>query len=342
VDVDLTEEQEFFAETTRRFLWDRCPTTAVRALETNPDGFDRAFWKAGCELGWTSMLVSETDGGGCLSGPGRGILDVAIIAEEMGRVVAPGPLVPTNVVAYALSHGGTADQKQRWLPGLLHGDVIGAWVNGSGSVVEAGAQADVFVQNLGDRLRVVAADDPAVEVTPWEGLDLVRRFASVVIADEDAGEPLVGAAEPLMRIAVVLQCAETCGVLDSVFDMTLEYLGHRYSFGRPLSSYQALKHRIADDKMQLEACHAVTTAAAHAIAEGAADAGEITSAAKAWVGSVATDIVQDCVQHHGGIAVTWEHDIHLFLRRATVNRAMYGTAAGHRQRLANVILGAAS
>jgi alkylation response protein AidB-like acyl-CoA dehydrogenase len=341
VDVDLTEEQEFFAETTRRFLWDQCSTTAVRALESNPDGFDRAFWKSGCELGWTSLLVSEADGGGCFSGPGRGILDVALVAEEMGRVVAPGPLVPTNVVAHALSHGGTADQKQRWLPGLLHGEVIGAWVNGSGSVVEAGAQADVFVQTVGDQLRVVAADDPGVAVTPWEGLDLVRRYAQVVIAD-GAGEPLVGSPEALMRIAVALQCAETCGVVDQVFDMTLEYLGHRYSFGRPLASYQALKHRIADDKMQLEACHAVTTAAVRAIADAAADAGETVAAAKAWIGSVATDIVQDCVQHHGGIAVTWEHDIHLYLRRATVNRAAYGTAAAHRQRLANVILGAAS
>lgn len=342
MDVDLTEEQEFFAETTRRFLWDQCPTTAVRALEANPDGFDRAFWKAGCELGWTSMLVSEADGGGCLSGPGRGILDVALVAEEMGRVVAPGPLVPTNVVAFALSHGGTAQQKQQWLPGLLHGELIGAWIDGDSSVVEAGAQADVFVFSVGGQLRVVAADDPAVQVTPWEGLDLVRRYASVAVETGDAGEPLVGSADRLAHIAVALQCAETCGVVDAVFEMTLEYLGHRYSFGRPLASYQALKHRIADDKMHLEACHAITTVAVRAIADDAAHAGEAVSAAKAWIGSVATDIVQDCVQHHGGIAVTWEHDIHLYLRRATVNRAMYGTASSHRQRLATTILGAAS
>ena len=142
-------------------------------------------------------------------------------------------------------------------------------------------------------------------------------------------------------MAVAMQCAETCGVLDRVFAMTLEYMEHRYSFGRPLSSYQALKHRVADDKMHLEACHAITTALARALAEGSDDAGELASAAKAWIGSVATNIIQDCVQLHGGIGVTWEHDIHLYLRRATVNAATYGSTAGHRARLARMILGAA-
>ena len=107
--------------------------------------------------------------------------------------------------------------------------------------------------------------------------------------------------------------------------MTLEYLGDRYSFGRPLSSYQALKHRIADDKMHLEACHATVTAAAQAVGAGAPEAGELASVAKAWVGPHATELIQDCVQLHGGIGVTWEHDLHLYLRRATVDRATYGT-----------------
>ena len=341
MDVDLTEEQEFFAQTTRKFLAAEAPITKVRGLETNPDGFERGYWKAGCELGWTSMLVSESDGGGNLSGDGRGILDAVLVSEEIGRAVAPGPLVPTNVVAYALSSGGSDAQRERWLPGLLAGDLIGAWVNGSGSVVEAGAQADVFVQNLGHELRVVAADDPAVRVEPWDGLDLVRRYAQVTIAGDRVGEPVAGTDEVLLHIAVAMQCAETCGVLERVFEMTLEYMEHRYSFGRPLSSYQALKHRVADDKMHLEACHAITTALARAIAERSDDAGELASAAKAWIGGIATNIIQDCVQLHGGIGVTWEHDIHLYLRRATVNAATYGSTAGHRERLARMILGAA-
>ena len=114
--------------------------------------------------------------------------------------------------------------------------------------------------------------------------------------------------------------------------MTLEYLGDRYSFGRPLSSYQALKHRVADDKLWLEACHASPPAPPRR--RRRPDAAELVSAAKAWIGPHATELVQDCVQLHGGIGVTWEHDLHLYLRRATVNRATYGTPEEHAERIA--------
>jgi alkylation response protein AidB-like acyl-CoA dehydrogenase len=332
VDVDLTEEQEFFAQTTRKFLAAQSPITAVRALESNPDGFDRAYWRQGCELGWTSMLVPESGGS---------ILELALVSEEFGRAVAPGPLVPTNVVAHALAIGGTDAQQERWLPGLASGDAIGAWVTRNGGTVEAGAQADVFVVGTPDTPRLVAADAPGVVVTPLEGLDLVRRYASVTVPD-GAGEPLNTTGEPLLQLALTLQCAETCGVIDRVFAMTLEYLGDRYSFGRPLSSYQALKHRVADNKMHLEACHAITTAAAYAIAEGADNASELVFAAKSFIGSIATDLIQDCVQLHGGIGVTWEHDLHLYLRRATLDRMVYGDPTWHAERIATDLLGAAS
>jgi alkylation response protein AidB-like acyl-CoA dehydrogenase len=118
-----------------------------------------------------------------------------------------------------------------------------------------------------------------------------------------------------------------------VFAFTLEYVADRYSFGRPLASYQALKHRFAQMKMWLEASHAIAGAAARGVQQDQADAAEVTSAAKAYIGARATDLVQECIQMHGGIGVTWEHDLHLFLRRATFNRAMYGTPADHRQRV---------
>jgi alkylation response protein AidB-like acyl-CoA dehydrogenase len=271
---------------------------------------------------------------------GGSILELALVAEEFGRAVAPGPLVPCNVVAHALARGGSDATRDEWLPGLASGDVIGAWVTHNGGIVEAGAQADVFVVGTPDGPRLVPADAPGVVVTPLEGLDLVRRYAAVTVPD-GAGEPLNTTGEELLRVALTLQCAETCGVVDQVFATTLEYMDDRYSFGRPLSSYQALKHRIADDKMNLEACHAITTGAAHAVAAAADDASEVVLAATAFVGATATDIVQDCVQLHGGIGVTWEHDIHLYLRRATVNRAMYMTPNEARAAIATMIVGAA-
>jgi alkylation response protein AidB-like acyl-CoA dehydrogenase len=197
---------------------------------------------------------------------------------------------------------------------------------------------------------LVPSDTAGVTVTPLGGLDLVRRFAEVrfdaVRVPRSAVVGEVGGVaadiEHQLQVACVLQCAETVGIVDRVFEMTLEYLGDRYSFGRPLSSYQALKHRVADDKMALEACHATATAAARAVATGAPNAGELVSVAKCWIGPQATELIQDCVQLHGGIGVTWEHDLHLYLRRATVNRATYGTPEWHAERLATDILGPAA
>ena len=337
MELDLSEDQAFFAQTTRKFLAAESPIATVRALEASEDGFDRDFWRRGCELGWTSMLVSEADGGGSLSS--HGILDLVLVAEEMGAAVAPGPLVPVSVVASTISLHGSAAQKDAWLPGLLSGDLIGAWVTGDGAIVEAGAQADVFlVTDDSGRQRLVAADDATV--TPLAGLDLVRRFARVDVP-ADAGEAIGGDGAHELHVAVALQSAETCGVMQRVFDMTLEYMGDRYSFGRPISSYQALKHRMADNKMYLEASHGIASAAARAIAEGAPNAGVFVSAAKSYIGGLATEVIQDCVQLHGGIGVTWEHDLHLYLRRATVNRAMYGTAVDHRDRITAALVGVA-
>ena len=368
MELELSEEQAFFQQTTRKFLTAECPIATVRGLESTPDGYAADYWIRGSALGWTSMLVPEADGGGSLSE--HGLLDLVLVAEEMGRLVSPGPLVPVNVVAAALARSGTADQKAAVLPGLLGGTAVAAWcgprpvratsrgdglvLDGTVAAVEAGAQAGhllVVADTGAGRTQVlVPADAPGLTVTPLDGLDLVRRYAEVhlgsVAVPASAVVGLLGGAaddvEHQLQVAVALQCAETVGAADRMFELTLEYLGDRYSFGRPLSSYQALKHRVADDKMWLEACHAIATAAARAVATGADDAGEVVSAAKAWIGPHATELIQDCVQLHGGIGVTWEHDLHLYLRRATVNRVAYGTPEEHQERIATGLLGAAS
>jgi alkylation response protein AidB-like acyl-CoA dehydrogenase len=367
VELELTEEQAAFVDTTRRFLAAESPVAAVRALEHDPAGYDPGVWARGAELGWTSLLVPEADGGGSLTE--HGLNDLVLVAEEMGRLVAPGPLGPVNVVAEAVADHGTADQRGGLLPGLLAGTAVAAWcgptpvrarrdgdrlvLSGRCAPVEAGSQASHLLVTAGtdDGITqvVVPADAVGLTVTPMAGLDLVRRFADVRLDDVAVGPEAVlgssgGAADAVERqlqVACVLQCAETVGIMDQVFAMTVEYLGDRYSFGRPLSSYQALKHRVADDKVSLESCHAMATTAARAVAERQPDAGEVVSAAKAWIGPQATELIQDCVQLHGGIGVTWEHDLHLYLRRATVNRATHGTPEDHAERIATRLLGAA-
>ena len=340
MELELTEDQAFLLDTTRRFLDASATIPAVRALEEDPAGCSPSYWRQGAELGWTSMLVPEPLGGGSLSE--HGLLDLVLVAEELGRHVAPGPLAPVNIVASAIARAGTDEQREAVLPSLLDGSAIAAWcghvpveatvdgegyaLSGSVPAVEAGAQAGhlLVAATTGREVvqLLVPVPTPGVTVTPLAGLDLVRRHAAVTFAGARLPrDAMVGdEVERSLQLACVLQCAETCGLIDVVFAMTVEYLGDRYSFGRPLSSYQALKHRLADDKVVLEASHAVASAAAQAVATSSPQAAELVSVAKSWIGPHATELIQDCVQLHGGIGVTWEHDLHLYLRRATVNR----------------------
>jgi alkylation response protein AidB-like acyl-CoA dehydrogenase len=354
VDLELSEDQRFFRDTTRKFLAAEAPVSWVRTLEDDAAGFPAEWWRRGAALGWTSLLVPEADGGGCV-GP-HGLGDLVLVAEEMGRFVSPGPLVPVNVVAAAVAAGGTPAQKEEVLPGLLDGSEVAAWtgpglveaapeadgyrLSGRATPVEAGAQAGRLLVSAegphGPVLVLVCPNDPGVTVTPLDGLDLVRRFAEVRFEGVPVPASAVVAGDPaaVARIACTVQCAETVGVMDRAFEMTLDWLADRWSFGRPLASYQALKHRVADDKLWLEASHAAATAAARALATGDESAAEMVSAAKAWIGRHGTELIQDCIQLHGGIGVTWDHDLHLYLRRATVNRLTYGTPEEHAEGIA--------
>ena len=136
---------------------------------------------------------------------------------------------------------------------------------------------------------------------------------------------------------MVLQCAEMVGAVDRVFAFTVEYAEDRYSFGRPLVSYQALKHRFADMKLWLEASHATAGAAARAVDDGSPSAAELVSVAKSYIGDHGPTILSECVQFHGGIGVTWDHDLHLYLRRVVLGAHLYGTVPQHRERLTSIL-----
>ncbi|MBH0119143.1 acyl-CoA dehydrogenase family protein [Rhodococcus sp. HM1] len=368
-----TPDQEFFRDTTARFLRDQAPPAELRRLRDDPAGFDSGYWRRGAELGWTSLLVTEEHGGGSLSG--AGLVDLTFVAHEFGRQVAPGPLTPSNLVAAALSTHYT-DAHDKPLAALIAGTSTAAWcvdeprpgsragatpveirvegdevvVRGTKRPVEAAPTADFLLVagRTGDGLSqvLVPAGTPGVRVTPLRSIDVTRRYAAVEF--DEVRLPvtaLVGSAggaasdvEHLRRLAIVIGCAESVGALQSVFDLTVEWAFDRYSFGRSLASYQALKHRFADMKTWLEAFHALADDAAAAVAAGAPDAAESTSAAKAYIGEYGGLMIQDCVQLHGGIGVTYEHDLHLFMRRAAANRSSHGSPAEHRQLVADIAL----
>jgi alkylation response protein AidB-like acyl-CoA dehydrogenase len=382
VNLTLSPEQSFFQETTRRFLEGQAPLTRVRELADEVAGFDRGWWRRGADLGWTAFLVPEDHGGGTLSG--GGVADLAIVAEEFGRLVSPGPLHPTNIVAAALAASGTPEQQAEVLPGIVSGDLVATWcfhepgrgwrpgdvelvarpsgdgfvLAGTKTMVEAAGEADWLLvtarPDAGDGLAqfLVKADAPGVTITPMNAIDLVRRFGQVAFDDVAlSGAARVGSGdatddvERQLQIGATLECAQMAGAADRVLEFTVQYAFDRYSFGRQLASYQALKHRFADMKLVLEATHATVDGAAQAL-DGAAGTGNgtggapamsaarLVSAAKVYAGDRVPELVQDCVQMHGGIGVTWEHDIHLYLRRVTLARALYGTPDDHRERLA--------
>jgi alkylation response protein AidB-like acyl-CoA dehydrogenase len=374
VELELTNDQQLFRETTRKFLETSTPLTVVREIAAeNPDGFDRDWWRRGAELGWTSMLVPEDLGGGSVSG--EGVMDLQLIAEEMGRLVSPGPLLPTNLVAAALSQAGAAGQHDDVVAGLVSGETIATWavaepggswspaeaqlqadpadggfvLRGDKTAVEAAGQADYFLASArtGEGLTqfLVPAETPGISVTPLESLDLVRRFGRVTFDNVEVPATAVvgevgGAAaeiERLLQFALIMQCAEMVGAIDQVFTFTLEYSFDRFSFGRALASYQALKHRFADMKLWLEASHATSGAAARAVQAGADNAAELVSVAKSYIGDHGPALLQDCVQMHGGIGVTWDHDLHLYIRRVTQDRVLFGAPSDHRERIATLI-----
>jgi alkylation response protein AidB-like acyl-CoA dehydrogenase len=164
-------------------------------------------------------------------------------------------------------------------------------------------------------------------------LDNARLPLDAVVGEVGGAGPQI---EHQLEVALVLQAAESVGAMERAFEMTVDWAFDRYSFGRPLASYQELKHRFADMKTWLEAGHAVTDAAAEAVDAAAPDAAELVSIAAAFVGEYGGEMLQDCVQIHGGIGLTYEHDLHLLLRRVTLNRAALGTPALQRRRIAEL------
>ena len=368
---NLTSDQELLRDTTARFLGDQVPLSLMRKeLRNHPAGFDPAYWQSGAELGWTMLLVGEDDGGGSVSG--RGAVDLALIAYEFGKHAAPGPLVDCNVVAAALS-GQSGDLQQAVLGEVISGasiatSCLGAapWqrpgeatirirrdgddvvIDGSVRPVESAKQAEYFlVTGMGEggmTQVVVPADAPGIEIKALKGMDVTRRFGSVTFNGVRApASALLGeygrAGEQVSRQiqnAAVILSAESVGAMDAAFDMTLDWAFGRYTFGRALASYQALKHRFADMKSWLEASHAVSDAAAEAVADQTELAAETASAAKSYIGVQGPELAQECVQLHGGIGVTYEHDLHFFLRRVTLDSLLYGTPAEHRRLMAQI------
>lgn len=362
-------EKTLFTSTTQAFLEKEAPLRRVRELHAAGVSFDPAWWRRAAELGWTGLLVPEELGGGSVSD--SGLADLAMVAEQLGKTVAPGPLYPVSVVLAALVDCADAQSHTDTIEALMSGETVASWavsepgrgwapldptvtatptdsgfrIDGTKDRVEAGAQSAVVlvVARCGDEVGqfLVPTDAPGVTITPQQSVDLVKHYARIqfdgVVVERSAAVGTAAGTAALVdrqsQIAQVLQCAEVVGILQTVFDLTVQWALDRHTFGRPLASYQALKHKFADMKLWLEACRATTAAAVADVAARSPEAGLSASIAKSYVGEMAGQIVQACVQMHGGIGVTWEHDLHLYLRRVTLYRATFGTPEEHNLRV---------
>ncbi|MGA7053495.1 MAG: acyl-CoA dehydrogenase family protein [Mycobacterium sp.] len=365
-------EKILFTSTSEAFLKKEAPLSRVRELHAAGVSFDPVWWRRAAELGWAGLLVPEDLGGGSVSG--SGVTDLATVAEQLGKTVAPGPLYPVSIVLAGLVSCAERRAHAAIIESLVSGEKVASWavsepgrgwapldpsvtateigsgtdsgyrIDGTKDRVEAGAQSAVLlvVARCGSdasevRQFLVPTDAPGVRITPQQSVDLVKQYARVdfdgVVVERSAA---VGAAaetaasiDRQSQLAQVLQCSEVVGILQTVFDFTVQWALDRHTFGRPLASYQALKHRFADMKLWLEACRATTAAAVADVAANSPAAGLSASIAKSYVGEMAGQIVHGCVQMHGGIGVTWEHDLHLYLRRVTLYRSMFGTPEEH-------------
>ena len=366
MDFGFSEDQELLRATTRRFLAEHQSLAQVRRSIEEPDVFDGDLWGQGAALGWTAMLIPpEFEGGSVTEQP---LVDLVVLGEELGRTLNPGPFVPCNVVAGAVARFGTKVQAKEHLPRLARGEATAAWcLSGDGSP-EPGA-VEVRAEREGDGWRLdgvaryvqaaenaslllVVGKEPEGEVRnllvprptaglsarTLSGLDVTRRFAEVRFdgVTVPAANLLPGgedAVDLCLSLATVLQSAESVGAAELLFEETVDYAKKRVQFGRTIGSFQAIKHRFADLLMELEAMRAAAHYAALALGDGLDDAAAAVATAGAYVDDTFAHICGEALQLHGGIGFTWEHDVHLFTRRAKVNQVLYGDGAWHRERL---------
>jgi alkylation response protein AidB-like acyl-CoA dehydrogenase len=371
MDFGFGEDQELLRTTTRRFLTEHQSRAEIRRSLEEPELFDEAIWRQGADLGWTAMLVpAEYEGGSVTDQP---LVDLIVLAEELGRELNSGPFLPSNVVADAITRFGTDVQAKEHLPRIARGEATCAWcLSGDGSPEQSAVEVHAtrvdggwrlsgmarYVHAAGDAtLLLVTAkeaegDDVVNLLVPRPtvglseraiaGLDLTRRFAEVRfdgVSVPGAAELVGGWAvvERCLALATVLQAAESVGAADLVFTSTVEYLKKRVQFGRTIGSFQAIKHRLADLLLDLEGMRAAAHYAALALADGLPDATEAVATAGAYVDDTSAHLCGEALQLHGGIGFTWEHDIHLFVRRAKVNQVLYGDGAWHRERLVRMV-----
>ncbi|MFE8013872.1 acyl-CoA dehydrogenase family protein [Streptomyces antibioticus] len=369
----LSDEQNELAATVRHLLARRSDSGAVRRAVAQAPGYDEGLWKTLCEqVGAAGLAIPERYGGA-----GFTLVETHVVLEQMGAALTPSPLLGSGVLAaQALLLSGHEEACTRLLPGIAEGTRVaavcwagedGRWstdrgdvraahqgedswsLSGTATLVLDGPAADTLlvVAMTGPRRVGLFEVDPAgerVRVTPTPAMDPTIGLAAVQF-DGAPGVPLavdaVGLLGTLHDIAAAAVTALQVGAAQRGLDMTVAYSKERVQFGRPIGSFQALKHRMADMLVEVETARSASWAAAWSAARLDSGLPERAALAKAWCSEALNKVASETVQMHGGIAITWEHDAQLVFKRAHATSQLFGQPHEHRRRLFRHVIGAA-
>jgi alkylation response protein AidB-like acyl-CoA dehydrogenase len=365
----FSEEQEELRRSVRRFLEEKSPITEVRRLMETVEGYDPAVWEQmASQLGLQALAIPEEYGGA-----GFGYVELGIVFEEMGAALLCAPFFSTvALAANALLASGDEAAKKELLPGIASGETIatlaytedsgrwdlegvtlpatkvdGEWrLTGSKMFVLDGHEANLLLvaarTDKGPSLFAVHHDAPGLTRTPLVTMDLTRKQARVefdstparLVGEEGGAGPVLS---KTLDLAAVALASEQVGGAQRVLDMSVSYAKTRIQFGRPIGSFQAIKHKCADMLLEVESAKSAAYYAAWAAAEDSDELPVVASLAKSYCSEAYFHAAAENIQIHGGIGFTWEHDAHLYFKRAKTSELLLGDPAYHRELLAQRI-----
>jgi alkylation response protein AidB-like acyl-CoA dehydrogenase len=345
MDFGLSTDQREIQRTARELLAERARPERVRE-HAESRSFDERLWRELCELGWPGIAISEQYGG-----QGLGLVELSRLCEELGRTVAPVPMLPSVLASAVIQQAGSPEQRERWLPGLSSGELIGALGTARDGVAELVvgapvAQVLVLLSPSGHTpgtpggredapcMCVYARDEVGIE--PVDSIDPTRPAALVRVV-EGVGDTLDGDVAGGIDRALVAVASELVGVCERALDMTVAYVKERKQFGVPVGAYQAVSHRCAQMLLETEKARSMTAFAAWAADADPRRLGEAAAMAKAASSQAGVEVSASAIQAHGGIGFTWEADVHWLYKRALLDAALLGGAKRQRARLAEIL-----
>jgi alkylation response protein AidB-like acyl-CoA dehydrogenase len=327
MDFGFTDEQNAIKETAREMLAKRSPLSAVREAaesRTYPD----ALWSEIRDLGWPGIAIDEEHGG-----QGLGLVELVILAEELGYACAPTPFLSNAIAGLVIDSAASDAQRDRWLPGIASGEGRGS-IAGTGD--EPGLVPDAegaAVIGLDPMTEPRLVDGSAAKIEPVELIDATREYARVSAA---AGEPLDGDVARGLQLGAVALSAELVGLAQRAMNLAVDYAKERQQFGRPIGAYQAVSHRCAGMLYDTEEARSLTYYAAWCAGAEPQSLPLAAHMAKARASDAAWRVTNDALQVLGGIGFTWEHDLHFLLKRAKVGSELLGDARMHREQVASL------